>query len=313
MATDLRQFEEQRLAMFANHGFDGESRWIADRHGRRTYMIGRGDGPCPTILIHGGLSQAGEWGTFAGRLPGHVVIPDRPGCGLSYAIDYRGVDYRRAASDWVCDLVDGLGAEQVDLVGNSMGGYFSIAFAQEHPHRVRRLVLPGAPAGLDRPLPLFMRLWGHPIAGRLLKALGLLTPTDVEVVRKRIFASFLVARPDAVPRDLLETTVASMHIPGALRTGTSMLRTVTDMGGWRTAMSIRDTTATLTVPTLFVWGDADAFAPPASGHDMVARMADARIEVIRNAGHLPYIDDPEAVAEAVTGFLPGAVPLRAAS
>jgi pimeloyl-ACP methyl ester carboxylesterase len=100
-------------------------------------LIARGSGPCPTLLIHGGLSQAGEWSVLAGRLPGHVLIPDRPGCGLSYPIDYRGVDYRAAAAEWLRDLIDGIGADQVDLVGNSTGGFFSIVFAIAYPDRVR--------------------------------------------------------------------------------------------------------------------------------------------------------------------------------
>jgi len=82
---------------------------VTDRAGKRTYMIGRGEGPCPTMLVHGGLSQASEWSLLAGRLAGHVLIPDRPGCGLSYPIDYREADYRQAATGWLLELVDGLG------------------------------------------------------------------------------------------------------------------------------------------------------------------------------------------------------------
>src|SRR5215211_5249583 len=81
---------------------------------------------------------------LGGLAPGHVVLPDRPGCGLSYRIDYRSVDYRRAAADWVLDLVESTEAERIDLVGNFMGGYFAMAFAIAHPERVRRLVLLGA-------------------------------------------------------------------------------------------------------------------------------------------------------------------------
>lgn len=55
-------------------------------------------------MIHGGLSEASEWSLLAGKLPGRVIIPDRPGCGLSYPIDYRGVDYRQAAADWLLFL-----------------------------------------------------------------------------------------------------------------------------------------------------------------------------------------------------------------
>jgi len=294
-------FERRRLALFARHGFEGESRWVTDANGRRTYIVGRGEGPCPTVLVHGGLSQGGEWAPLAGLIPGHVLIPDRPGCGLSYPIDYRRVpDYREEAATWMHDLVDGAGAERVDLVGNSMGGFFSIAFALAHPERVRSLVLVGAPAGLDRRLPLFPRLWGSPIVGPLI---GKLKITDPEVFRDRIVARLLVAHPESVSRELLDLMVASGAIPGADRAAHTMLRAVTTLRGWRRELMLRDAMVTLHVPTLFVWGDADAFAPPSSGHGVAARMRDARVHVVRDAGHLPWIDHPEAVAAEVVEFL----------
>lgn len=293
---DLATFERQRLALFARHGFAGASRWIADREGRRTYIIGRGEGPCPTLLLHGGLSQASEWSLFAGRVPGHVIIPDRPGCGLSYPIDYRKTDYRKAAAVWLLDLVDGIDAEQVDLVGNSMGGFFAMAFAIAHPDRVRRLVLVGAPAGLDKALPLFIRLWGNPITGPVINKLKI---TDPEVLRTRVFARLLVAHPETVPLDLLEMAIAAAAIPGADRTAYTMLRAVSTLHGWRRQLMMRDDLAKLTVPTLFLWGDKDAFAPPSSGQDMAARMRNARIEVIPDAGHLPHLDRPDTVARHI--------------
>jgi 2-hydroxy-6-oxonona-2,4-dienedioate hydrolase len=143
----LLEFERERLALFARYGFDGESRWVADREGD-SVPDGRGEGPSPTLLIHGGLSQASEWSLLAGRIPGHVIIPDRPGCGLSYRVDYGSVpDFRKAAADWMLDLADGFGVDQFDVVGNSMGGFFAMAFAIAHPDRVHRLVLVGSPAG----------------------------------------------------------------------------------------------------------------------------------------------------------------------
>lgn len=300
LTPELLQFERERLSLFARNGFEGESRWVTDREGRRTYMIGRGEDPYPTLLVHGGLSQASEWSLIAGRLPGHVIIPDRPGCGLSYPIDYLGADYRKAAADWLLDLVDGIGADQVDLVGNSMGGFFSIVFALAHPERVRRLVLAGAPAGLDRWIPLFLRLWGNPLTGFPIRRNRI---TDAETLRKRVFGSLLVAHPERVPLDFLETMVAAMGLPGVDRSAYSLLRSCTTLRGFQSALMLRDDMARLRTPTLFIWGSTDAFAPPASGQGMVARMPNARIEVIPDTGHLPYVDRPDAAADAIIGFL----------
>lgn len=194
-----------RLELFANNGFVGESRRVRNREGRETYLVSGGEGPRPTILLHGGLSETSEWCLLAGRIPGHIVIPDRPGCGLSYRIDHRHIDYRMAAADWLRDLIDGLDSDQVDLVGNSMGGFFAMAFATQHPDRVRRLVLVGAPAGLDRKIPLFLRLWGNPIIGSVIGKLAAKTKSP-EVVRRRV-SPMLVAHPENLPLEFLQVAL----------------------------------------------------------------------------------------------------------
>jgi len=95
---------------------------------------------------------------LAGRLEGPLVVPDRPGFGLTYPVDYRKVDFRSEAAGWMLDLVEGLGVEKVNLIGASMGGFFAMALATAYPQRVRRLILLGSAAGLFRGFPLFLRL-----------------------------------------------------------------------------------------------------------------------------------------------------------
>jgi pimeloyl-ACP methyl ester carboxylesterase len=198
------------------------------------------------------------------------------------------------------DLVDGLGAEQVDLVGNSMGGYFSIAFALAHPERVRRLVLVGAPAGLDRPIPWFLRLWGNPLIGPIISRKGI---KDAEELRNQVFKSILVAHPEAVPTDLLETMVDGSKLPGVTRSAYTLLRAGTTLRGIRSRLLIREETVNMQVPTKFLWGDRDAFAPPSSGQELAPRMPNAELKVLHDVGHLPHVDAPEIVAAEVTQFL----------
>jgi pimeloyl-ACP methyl ester carboxylesterase len=108
-----------------------------------------------------------------------------------------------------------------------------------------------------------------------------------------------------VPLDFLQTMSTAAAIPGADRAAYSLLRSFTTLRGVRPKMMLGDAMTDLPVPTLFLWGDADAFAPPSRGREVAARMPDARFEILRDAGHLPYVDWPDAVAGAINGFLGG--------
>lgn len=291
------EFEAARLALFRESGFDGRARRFVDAAGRTTYAIERPGGGPPRILVHGGLADASVWYLLAAKLSGHVVVVDRPGCGLSDGIDYAGVDYRRAAADWLLSVADGLGAERVDVVGNSMGGYFAMAFATARPERVAHLVLAGAPAGLDRPLPLFLRLLGTPL-GRLLLALDM---TDPETMRTRILSDML-ARPERISVRAIEIALSNAHRPASKLAARTMLANVSDLGGWRRDLLMRESMRALDVPTLFLWGAADNFAPASSGEELAKTMPRARVDVIQDAGHLPQIDQPAELASRIERF-----------
>jgi pimeloyl-ACP methyl ester carboxylesterase len=57
------------------------------------------------------------------------------------------------------------------------------------------------------------------------------------------------------------------------------------------------------VPTLVVWGEEDRLVSVAHGHAYVEGLPDARLVVLPDAGHYPYLEQPDAFAKAVTTFL----------
>ena len=75
-----------------------------------------------------------------------------------------------------------------------------------------------------------------------------------------------------------------------------------------TCAALRDTDfsdvlPTITVPTLFVVGDQDGSTPPATvkaGADLVPA---ARFEEIADCAHIPSVEQPEALAELIQGFM----------
>jgi pimeloyl-ACP methyl ester carboxylesterase len=105
----------------------------------------------------------------------------------------------------------------------------------------------------------------------------------------------LVTQPERVPRDILGIMVAAAALPGVDRASYTMLRTVTTLCGWPPNLMLGEEVARLAVPTLFLWGDRDAFALPVRGQTLAERMPHARFEVLKDAGHVPYLDQPERV------------------
>lgn len=60
---------------------------------------------------------------------------------------------------------------------------------------------------------------------------------------------------------------------------------------------------TLRMPVLLMWGDSDPLVPLAYGREMLAELADGRLTVIPNAGHVPMWENPEAFNRELLAFM----------
>jgi pimeloyl-ACP methyl ester carboxylesterase len=302
MSDDSRRlaFEHHRLELFKSHGFDASAAWFSNSDGRRTAAVVGGEGELPVLLIHGVLNDAGEWALTAGELSGRLVIPDWPGCGLSDAVPVRAVGFRRFGVEWLTGLIEELGAERVDIVGSSMGGYLGCVFALAQPERVRRLVQIGSEFGLVRGAPMFFRLLVTPGLGTFMLSRQ---PKDAEANRKQVF-SHLVRHPDRIPVDMLEHDLAVIGLPGAVDSATDVLRAlVHPLSGTRPSVMIRDELADLKVPTLYLWGTKDNFLQPDKARQPFELASAVTLRTVEDGGHLLTWEAPDLVANAITEFL----------
>ena len=119
----------------------------------------------PLMLIHGSGPGVTAWANWRLVMPElakqrRVIAPDMLGFG--YSERPANPDYQRDV--WVehaIGVLDALGIEQADLVGNSFGGGIALALAIRYPHRVRRLVLMGS-VGVSFPITDGLdRVWGY--------------------------------------------------------------------------------------------------------------------------------------------------------
>ena len=161
--TELdRELEKTQAALLARFAADTRVRRIRWSQGETQYFeLGTGS---PLLYVHGGLGGAYEVVPILAALAKNhrVLAVDRPGHGLADPFDYRGVDLLAHARTFLGDILDALELATVDVVANSMGGLWSVAFAIDAPSRVSRLVLVGAPVGLRSRPPLLMLPIGLP-------------------------------------------------------------------------------------------------------------------------------------------------------
>jgi 3-oxoadipate enol-lactonase len=75
-----------------------------------------------------------------------------------------------------------------------------------------------------------------------------------------------------------------------------------------TCMAVRDADFTdsarrIAVPTLCIVGDQDGSTPPDLVRSLAGLIPGARFEVIRNAAHIPCIEQPEALVTLIRDFV----------
>jgi len=255
----------------------------------RAHVIETGRGE-PLLLIHGGNGVGAHWVPLMTRLGGwRMIVPDRPGCGLTDGFLYDGVDMRAHGAAFVEGVLDAFKIEAASIIGNSMGGYFALCFALAHPDRVRKLVLAGGPAGSAR-------------AGS--------GAPPADAVEARVKSSRqpgrpgyagVVADPSRIPDDLLELFDARLAIPGDEESWRSILRNTHPNG---TTFSLHSELEGLRTPTLLIWGEQDRIDPPIPAATAIAkRLPNARLELLPDAGHMPWVDKLDECATLVTEFL----------
>jgi pimeloyl-ACP methyl ester carboxylesterase len=182
------------------------------------------------------------------------------------------------------ELFDALKLAAPAVAGHSFGALLAAEIAAAAPKSVGRLVLVD-PVGLwrdDLPVKNWMVLSD--------KARRPMLFADPEgAATKRFFE--LPSDPEARV-DTLSQMVWSQACTG------KFVWPIADRGFSRRAHRIA-------APTLIVWGKADSIIAPDYAQEFGRRIAGAQVELIEGAGHLPQIEQPDAVIKAMRAFLGG--------
>ena len=116
----------------------------------------------PVVLIHGFAEDGEVWKNQIEFLKQHcyLIIPDLPGSGQSELIEDMSIEgmaevikeilnFELQKFPRILSEAEGQGAEGVCLIGHSMGGYISLAFADKYPHMLSSVALVHSSAFAD--------------------------------------------------------------------------------------------------------------------------------------------------------------------
>ena len=287
-ATPPSQFTDLTYASTLPGGAPGTA--------RVHYRI-RGAANAPVLLLlHGSNATLFTWEPWSKALSDHfrVVSVDLPAHGLTGATANQ--DYTQAGmANFVAAFADKLGLKTFALAGNSMGGGVAARFAEEHPERVRALILVDA-AGMPS------KMGDHtPIAFQLLRygwARSLLSHLDPKPLVREGLNDAIVNKAVLTPQMIdLYSDVARMD--GA-REATSERFTQFSMA----EMSyVKDHTRALTMPVLILWCEEDHLIPVAAAHAWNTALPGSKLIVYLATGHIPMEERAAQSAADVRAFL----------
>ena len=257
----------------------------------------------PILLLHGaGSNTALLLPLLAALGDRRILAIDWPGHGLS-GVDVidSDDDLRRYLVTVVGLAFDMFDLSEVDIIGHSLGGQAALYFAVAEPHKVRKLVLLGAPgAAFSQARATFgMRVASIPGLGTAL--LGLSTS---QRARDRGVDRLLGAHAlDGYPAELSEIGyLASQRAEFAPSVASLFRAMMTPLSARADAALTPRELAHLAVPTLIVWGVDDAILTPAHGRASAEAIPNVTILEIAG-GHAPWLNALTRVGEAVSAFL----------
>ena len=276
-----------------DHGEDG----YLTLHGLKHHYIrwGEPEGD-PVVLLHGLMNNARYWEHVAARfrpdytvyapdLRGHGETEHAPGGYLVWAF---AMDLRQ--------MIQELDLEAFDLVAHSIGSRIAMSYARDHSHRLKHLVLAdmgpqmadAGARGIRKSTGEARKAPGFPTEDEALEHFAAMYPgADAEFLRRQLHASLVL---DEGSGNLVFRFDPSIN----QATGRAALVEIPYL--WESLEHVK-------CPTLVIRAEKSKVMSREIAEEMVARLPNARIVEIPDAGHQVPLHQPDAFAAVVKEFL----------
>jgi pimeloyl-ACP methyl ester carboxylesterase len=231
----------------------------------------------PVLVLHhdiGTPERLPFYDALAARFD--VLVPTHPGFG-SKSERAQWLRHPRDIASLYQWLLAEIGAERASLVGLGFGGWIAAEMAALAPRDFHRLVLVGA--------------------------MGV-KPPEGEIFDQAIVSYIDYARAG------FHDQAAFARVFGEVSTDQlvdwDLCREMSFRVAWKPYMyspTLPHLLGGVRAPALVVWGDDDKIVPRSAGEVYARSLPQARLEIVPNCGHCIDLEQPDALARLVTGFI----------
>jgi pimeloyl-ACP methyl ester carboxylesterase len=301
--------------------FAKERRVVADDGTPIAYTVRNPDGPeVPLLFANGWSCSDAYWGKVLPLLEqaGHpCILPDTRGHGRSglprtpgrgaQNLTIDDLSMPRIARD-LLTVLDDAGVPEALVVGHSMGVQTALEVYRQAPDKVRGLVLIAGTA--ENPAKTFygVGIFDHlfPIGAGIVRWFPeVLAPVWASIGPASV-GHFGARRARAAGP---KASAADLH-PYLLHLKSTDPAVVVLMAGAMRAHSATDLLPKIAVPTLVVAAGADVFTPARCSEDLHHQVVGSELIAFADAGHTLPIEEPVALAAAISDFVARRVPSR---
>ncbi|MEO8449073.1 MAG: alpha/beta hydrolase [Gemmatimonadota bacterium] len=263
------------------------------------YSIGAATAP-PLVLISGGpgfdatyFRLSPTWGLIAQGAHRRIVFYDQKGTGKASPV---GPTDTVTIAGSVADLEAlrlALGAQKLDLIGHSFGGYLAMAYGAAHGDRVSHMILMGSAAPkFSETIFLFDKVF--PETGgneKLGGALASGNTSEMEAATTQ-YLRMIFWSPENRDRFLkaLGHTGFNIH---------QFAHLSKDMG----ATDLTAAIGRFTFPTLVVSGRYDMNVAPLTGFRIHQAIPGSKFAIMERSSHMMFYEEPGQYAKVVSSFL----------
>jgi pimeloyl-ACP methyl ester carboxylesterase len=248
----------------------------------RYFVKGKGKA---VVLLHGLLESSEMWGNYANELAKKykVIAIDLPGHGQSESIGY--VHSMEMMADVVMHVLKILRYKYAVLIGHSMGGYVSMAFAEKFPDATKGICLFHSHAAGDNELKKKDR-------ERMIEAVK----KNHKKVIQHLIPNLFTSASQKTHKKEIETLVKA-------GTKTTKRGFIAALQGMKDRVDREIVLRFAPFPILYIIGKEDPVINLEQAIEQASRPRDIKVIVLENVAHMGFIEAKELCLNEIKKFV----------